>query len=92
MNYIDNILGFFFGSIRRAGWTVGISTLLYFMYRPADLQSLAHRLVAGTLTPVLHMLLADVIAAIIPLTAPAAVVFVLLLLVSFSWRRARGRQ
>ena len=51
MHILQNILNVFFGTVRRAGWTLGVVAILYFASRPDHLVALLRSVLQGLLFP-----------------------------------------
>jgi hypothetical protein len=91
MQYLHNVLGFFFGSVRRAGWSLAGLMVAYFAWRPHDLQRLAWALFHDALAPAFHAAVAGILAAVAPIIQPAVTIFIIYLAFLFLHRKARGR-
>lgn len=59
-NTLQSILDVFFGTVRRAQWTIGLSALVYFSWRPQDLLAIFRSILHGILLPILGELVAGV--------------------------------
>lgn len=82
MHILQNILGVFFGTVRRAGWTLGVLAVLYFAARPDHLVALLRSILQGVVIPLLHELVTGLVQAVGPLLGP----IILLMLVFFGCR------
>ncbi len=78
MQILQNILNVFFGTVRRAGWTLGVLAVLYFAARPDHLVALLRSILQGVVVPLLHELVTGLVQAVGPLLGP-----ILLLMVMF---------
>lgn len=78
MHILQNILNVFFGSVHRAGWTLGVVAVLYFASRPDHLVALLRSVLQGVVVPLLHELVTGLVQAVGPLLGP-----ILLLMVMF---------
>ena len=56
MHVLMNIVNVFFGTVRRASWTLGILAILYFSQRPGDLLAIIRGILHNILVPVFHEL------------------------------------
>lgn len=82
MQVRQNILNVFFGTVRRAGWTLGVLAVLYFAARPDHLVALLRSVLQGVIVPLLHELVTGLVQAVGPLFGP----IILLMVVFFGLR------
>ncbi len=77
-----NVSGVFFGTVRRAQWTIGVLAVFYFALRPGDLVALVRSILHGVILPVLHELVVGLAQAVGPLMGS----IITILLVIFGFR------
>lgn len=82
MQIFQNILNVFFGTVRRAGWTLGTIAVLYFASRPDHLVALLRSVLQGVIVPLLHELVTGLVQAVGPLLGP----IILLMVIYFGLR------
>jgi len=67
MHVLMNIVNVFFGTVRRASWTLGILAILYFSQRPGDLLAIIRGILHNILVPVFHELVTALFGAVGPI-------------------------
>lgn len=70
MHYLHNVLHVFFGTARRAGWTLGIFAVVYFSFRPSDLMVIVRSVLHNIIVPVLQETVTALANAVGPIMGP----------------------
>lgn len=90
-NILQNILNVFFGTVRRAGWTLGVLAVLYFAWKPDHLKALLRSILQGVIAPLLHELVTGLVQAVGPLLGPIIMLMVMFFGLGFLFRGLRRR-
>ena len=87
--FLNNILHVFFGTPRRATWTLGISAAIYFGLNPNQLVRIIRSILHNIIVPVIRETVIALVGAVGPLLGP--IFAIILVVLAFRLILGRGK-